>query len=92
MRYLSFQNPHAEIFLYEKDEFVRSSLKSQRKSPYFYTEYVFPDNITIVDSIEGIVATVDIIFFIIPNQFILASIQSFLSSLKDGIIFVNFSK
>lgn len=63
-----------------------------RKSPYFYTDYVFPDNIKIIDELGENVAMMDIILFIIPNQFIWASISWLQQNLKDGVILINLSK
>ncbi len=92
LKHLSSIHPDETFYAFEKDPTVLAHLIRERKSPYFFTDFTFPENIVFLEKIEEILPSIDCIVLIIPNQFICAALRDMKPYLKSGITFVNLSK
>jgi glycerol-3-phosphate dehydrogenase (NAD(P)+) len=92
LKHLSSTHPDETFFAYEKDQTVLSHLTRERKSPYFFMEYTFPENIVFLENIVEILPSIDLIILIIPNQFIRSAIRDMRPYLKENVTFLNLSK
>ncbi len=92
LKHLSSTHPDKTFFAYEKDTTVRNHLMQERRSPYFFTEYIFPHNIIFLEDITEILPTIDLIVLVIPNQFVRGSITEIKPYLRSWVTFLNLSK
>lgn len=91
-RHLSKNNPNIIFYAYEKDVYSFNYMKKERVNPYFFTEVKLPSNIVLVDNLQEILPTIDIIILAIPNQFIQSSISQNKEFFKSNVCFLNLSK
>lgn len=75
LNYLSKLHPDQEFFAYEKDQHSRNFLRTERKSPYFFSDVVFGQNITFIDDPRDFLSEIDLVILIIPNQFIAGTLK-----------------
>lgn len=92
LKHLSSTHPETTFYAYEKDPRVLRHLVDERKSPYFFTEYTFPENVVFLEDIVEILQSIDLIVLIIPNQFIRSAITEMKPYLKSWVTFLNLSK
>ena len=92
IKHLSLLHPHQEFYAYEKDVTSREHLIRERRSPYFFPDFTFWENVIFLEEIETILPSIDLILFVIPNQFIRSTVTTMKPHLKSGVIFLNLSK
>lgn len=92
LKHLSLLHPDRVFYAYEKDIPSREHLIRERKSPYFFSDFTFGENVVFLEDIETILPSIDLVLFVIPNQFIRSTIVHMKSYLKPGVIFLNLSK
>jgi|GEM_PF-5906411 len=67
-------------------------MQKNRKNPYFFIDDKIEKNIKLLDEIEKILPSIDLIIIAIPNQFIKNLIKDIKPFLKPKVSFLNLSK
>jgi len=91
-KHLSEKNKEDTIYAYEKNDFVINYLKNFKKHPYFFEWVKLPENVELLDKIEDLLPSVDLLVLALPCQFVLPFFEWVKSYLKPWVTILNLSK
>jgi len=92
LKYLSINHKDKTFYAYENNKESLLFMQKNRKNPYFFIDDKIEKNIKLLDEIEKILPSIDLIIIAIPNQFIKNLIKDIKPFLKPKVSFLNLSK
>jgi len=91
-KHLWENNPDIKFSLYDKDQNIINKLQENRQHPYFFEWFKLSKNIVIESNIDEKISDFDLIFLIIPAQFVKSAIEELKDKLKKWVILINCAK
>ncbi|MEN3045805.1 MAG: NAD(P)H-dependent glycerol-3-phosphate dehydrogenase [Candidatus Hydrothermales bacterium] len=81
-----------KVYLWDKDNFLLESIKKYRKNPYFFENFMYPENVEPVFDLEESINDSDIIISAVPTQVVRDVLSSLEKYIKNPKIFISASK
>ncbi|MEN3043792.1 MAG: NAD(P)H-dependent glycerol-3-phosphate dehydrogenase [Candidatus Hydrothermales bacterium] len=81
-----------KIYLWDIDNFLLESIKKYKKNPYFFENFVYPNNVEVVFDLEKNINEADIIISAVPTQTVRDVFLNLERYIKSSKIFISASK
>lgn len=92
LNHLSKTHKNTTFYAYEKDQKSLDFMKKNWENPYFFTWEKLQKNIELIENINELLPSIDLIIIAIPNQFVRSMIKEIKPYLKNWVSFLNLSK